>query len=198
MAVAILAYGSLKDDPGPELKPVIRDRKRVRTPFPVEYGRASRGRGGAPTLIPLECGAPVEAMLLILDPTVSVRAARDMLWRRETGRKQGSYNPPNNPTENHVIVEEYRNLGGIRLVLSTRIGSNISSLTAKDLARRAIASARSADVPAGEDGISYLLRANSSGVETPLTAAYERAILEETGANTLQQAIETIRSQCHQ
>ena len=194
MAVAILAYGSLKDDPGPELKPLIRDRKRVRTPFPVEYGRASRGRGGAPTLIPLECGAPVEATLLILDPSVPIEAARDMLWRRETRQRKGRYNPPDKPTKNHVIIEEHRNLGGIALVLSTRVGPNIAPLTVEELARLAIESARSPNVAPGDDGISYLFRAKSSGVETPLTAAYERAVLRQTGADSLEKAVYIVRS----
>jgi hypothetical protein len=193
MALAILAYGSLKDDPGPELKLLICDQKRIRTPFRVEYGRASAKRAGAPTLIPMECGATVTATLLILDSTVTVEAARDMLWRREVGVTHGRYNPPNAPTANHVLIDEYKNLGGVDLVLSTRIGANIASPTPEDLARRAIISARSSEVEDGEDGISYLLRAKSSGVQTPLTASYERAILDQTGTNTLEEAIKLVR-----
>jgi hypothetical protein len=196
MAVAILAYGSLQDDPGPELKPLIRDRKRIQTPFPVEYGRESRGRCGAPTLIPLECGAPVEATLLILDPSVPIEAARDMLWRRETRRARGGYTPPINPTNNYVLIEEYTDFAGVETVLATRIGPNIAPLTPGELARRAIASARSRDVEDGEDGISYLIRARSYGVETPLTGAYVRAILDETNANNLEQAIQAVRPKC--
>jgi hypothetical protein len=193
MSLAILAYGSLKDDPGLELAPLIRDRKPIQTPFRVEYGRASDRRRGAPTLIPMDCGGPVQATLLILDPSVSTAEAIDMLWRRETRNKQGRYNPPARPTNNHVIIDKHRDLGGIALVLSTRIGTNITPLTPEELARRAIDSARSADVPTGDDGISYLHRAKSSGVETPLTAAYERAVLRQTGTNSLKEAIAIIR-----
>jgi len=192
--LAILAYGSLKDDPGPELKPLIRNTKSVQTPFPVEYGRASHRRGGAPTLIPMETGAPVEGTLLILDPTVTVEAARDMLWRRETRRASGNYNPPANPSDDHVIIKEYNGLGGVALVLATRIGSNIRPLTPQELARCAIASAKSSEVKDGHDGISYLLRARSSGVETPLTAAYAQTILDETGTNSLEEAIKAARA----
>lgn len=191
--LAILAYGSLNDDPGPELKPLIRDRKTVQTPFPVEYARASVKRGGAPTLVPTPVGAAVNATLLILDSSVTPEAARNILWRRETRRTDGTYDPPDEPTVNHVLIDEHRNLGGVALVISARIGPNIPFPSADDLARRAIASVRATDVADGKDGISYLIRAKSSGIETPLTAGYERAILDRTGARTLDEAITIVR-----
>ena len=88
MAVAILAFGSLADEPGDELRPVIAVRVAVQTPFPVEFARSSRTRGGAPTLIPVtEGGARVPATLLILAEPVTVQAARLLLYRRETHRE---------------------------------------------------------------------------------------------------------------
>jgi hypothetical protein len=53
MIIGILAFGSLIDDPGEEIANVISgDPIIVETPFPVEYGRFSLSRGGAPTLVP--------------------------------------------------------------------------------------------------------------------------------------------------
>jgi cation transport regulator ChaC len=129
-AIAILAYGSLIDNPGPELSRYIVGRRSVETPFHVEYARASRRRGGAPTLIPVtDGGSKVPAVLLVLAPSVSDSEAKDMLWRRETDLK-GHYAPPPNPTRNHVLIDVHPNLGGIPVVFSTRIGPNIEPLTA--------------------------------------------------------------------
>jgi hypothetical protein len=45
--VGILAFGSLIDDPGPEIEAALIDRKlNVRTPFNIEFARASIKRGG--------------------------------------------------------------------------------------------------------------------------------------------------------
>ena len=86
--IAILAYGSLIDNPGPELSRWIVDRGFVETPFRVEYAWASRKRGGAPTLIPVtEGGSKVPAVLLILAPTLLESEAKDMLWMRRNRSK---------------------------------------------------------------------------------------------------------------
>ena len=84
-SVGILAYGSLIDDPGCEIKAVISCKlKGVQTPFNVEFARRSSTRGGAPTLVPVEeGGAPVKAVILVLEEQVSVDQAKDMLHRRE-------------------------------------------------------------------------------------------------------------------
>ena len=76
----ILAFGSLINEPGPELNARIVMRIKTQTPFPVEYGRYSgRTRGGAPTLVPHTKGAPVRAEILVLDDDVSVaRGARNL------------------------------------------------------------------------------------------------------------------------
>ena len=51
--IGILAYGSLIDDPGREIEPlIISGIKEVDTPFRIEFARASRTRDGAPKLIP--------------------------------------------------------------------------------------------------------------------------------------------------
>src|SRR5205823_6290781 len=102
--VGILAYGSLIDDPGPELHPKIKLRIKTRTPFPVEYARISSGtRGGAPTLVCHDLGSPVSAEMLILDDGVPVEEARNMLWRRET-RKTGGEKYSEGTSPNSVLV----------------------------------------------------------------------------------------------
>jgi len=50
--IGILAFGSLIQDPGPELEPRIVMRIKTLTPFPVEYARISRTtRGGCRTVL---------------------------------------------------------------------------------------------------------------------------------------------------
>ena len=190
--IAILAYGSLIYEPGEELENCIVNRLGpILTPFKVEYARSSRTRGGAPTLAPVdEGGFQVSAVLLVLSDATSEKEAKDMLWRRETSRAQGSYSPPARPGPNSVLIKTLLNFGGIFLVLYPSIQANIPSpLTGRKLACLAIASAQNPEVGKGKDGISYLLAAKSAGISTPLTQDYESAILELTGTNTLEAAL---------
>ena len=195
--VGILAFGSLIDDPGEEIGPLVRRRVRdVETPFPVEFARTSASRGGAPTVIPVEHGgAPVRAVILVLDAAVSPRQATDLLWRRETRNEHGDrhYNPPSTPGPNHVIVKQLENFSGIRTVLYTSIGANLSDRTPEHLADLAIQSARAQAGAAGKDGISYLISLKRQGVQTLLTPTYEAAILQKTGASSLETALEMIK-----
>ena len=186
--IAVLAYGSLIDDPGAEF--IIVDKVRVTTPFPVEYARSSRKRAGGPTLIPVGDGLPVSAWLLILAPETTIGDAKNMLWRRETGNEEGVYDPPDAPTENTVLIEERYGFAGCDVVLSTQIGPNIVPLTAEKLAELAIRSAADKTIARSENGISYLQRAKNAGVITRLTPDYERAILERTGASSLENALQ--------
>jgi len=84
--VGILAFGSLIDDPGPEIEAAIIGRKlNVRTPFGVEYARSSVTRRGAPTPVPLpKGGTPVTAQILLVN--FSEREAKESLWRREINK----------------------------------------------------------------------------------------------------------------
>jgi hypothetical protein len=50
---------------------------------------SGKTRGGAPTLVPHEKGSTVAAEILVLDNSVDVSEARNILWRRER-RKIGS------------------------------------------------------------------------------------------------------------
>jgi hypothetical protein len=68
--VAILAYGSVIDDPREEIRAATIGMLDCTTPFNIEYARQSRTRKGAPTLVPVEeGGAQVSAKLILLNVT---------------------------------------------------------------------------------------------------------------------------------
>jgi len=187
--VGILAFGSLINDPGPELAPKVIMRIKTQTPFPVEYGRFSgRTRGGAPTLVPHCKGAPVRAEILVLHDDVSVSDARDMLSRRER-HKEGSGNTyVEGTTPDSVLVRPYES-PWVATVLYTDFweAGKIADPTPGDLATHAIQSVpRAAE---GKDGITYLRDAVASGIQTSLTAAYTAEILRQTQATSLEEAI---------
>ena len=195
--IAILAFGSLIEDPGKEIQPRIRERiEGIKTPFVVEFARSSSSRGGGPTLVPIDDGgSSVNAMLLALDPAVMMSEAIDILWRRET-RKESSrrrYVRPADPGEDHVLVECLEDFRGFDRVLYTKIGANIRMLTAERLADLAICSARSAAGAIRKDGISYLASVLRQGITTPLSPGYEAAILRKTASGNLDQAHAKIR-----
>ena len=123
--IAILAFGSLIDEPGKAISPLIRERiggcadailDRVckvehalvvvlRLSFPVDVG-----------------GSPVNGVLLVLDSAISLAEAKTFLWRRETRREcsEKQYSRPANPGQNQVVVECIENFGGCDVVLYTR------------------------------------------------------------------------------
>lgn len=171
--VAVLAYGSLLYQPGPELALVIAGREPCRTPFPVEYGRASARWGGGPVLVPHPAGGPVMGALLHLAPGVPLGDAVAMLARRE-GLPDGRG------------VVEVAGMGDIA-VLTAALPRNLPlpDMAPRRLARRAL---ESAGTGGGRNGVAYLRRAMAAGVHTPRTAAYARAILEISGAATLRDA----------
>ena len=195
--ITILAFGSLIDDPGEEISPLISDRiKGVRTPFSIEFARSSSKRCGAPTLIPVDDGgSSVNAVLLVLDPAVGVGEAKSLLWRRET-RKESSgerYARPANPGPKHVLVECIQDFHGFDVALYTKIGTNIAELNADHLADLAIRSARAKAGADGKDGISYLASVIRQGITTPLLPRYKTAILRKVGAGDLNEAHARVR-----
>ena len=196
--IAILAFGSLIDDPGEEICPRIRDRiEGVETPFSIEFARSSGTRDGGPTLIPLEDGgSPVDAVLLALDRAVGLDEAKDLLWRRETRNESSAerYVRPANPKRGSVLVECIRNILGFDVVIYTRIGTNIKELNTDRLADLAINSARGAAGAKRMDGISYLASVIEHGIVTPLLPGYRDAILRKTGARDLNEAHAMIRA----
>ncbi len=193
--LGILAFGSLITSPGPEIASVTVARIRnVETPFNVEFARSSKKRGNAPTLIPVDRGGShVKAEILVMRDDVGQDSAADMLWRRETnqtGRQR--YRRPDVIGQDNVVVETAYDLSGVRTLLYTKIGQNIDPLTPKALAQLAIHSVR-AGAP-GRDGITYLMDAKHSGVETPLMRDYESEILRQTRSRTLRGALNHLRS----
>jgi hypothetical protein len=170
--VAILAYGSLLYRPGPALASVIVGSEPCRTPFPVEYGRASRRWHGGPVLVPHRRGAPVDGALLLLADGVELGAAAEMLAEREGL----------DGTRGVVQVE----LPGERLVLSASLPRNLPEpdMTPDALARRALESARRG----ARNGVAYLRGAVEAGVLTPLTEGYAARVLELAGASSLAEA----------
>ena len=195
--IAILAFGSLIEDPGKELDPRIRERiDGIKTPFSIEFARSSGSRGGGPTLVPVDGGGtPVNAVLLSLDPAVGISEAMDLLWRRET-RNESSGRPyvrPPDPGDDHVLIECLEDFRGFDVVLYTKIGANIEVPTPDRLAELAICSARGKAGANRNDGISYLTSVLRQRITTPLTPGYEAAILRKTGAGNLDEAHAKIR-----
>lgn len=187
--VGILAFGSLIGDPGTEIGPKITMRIKCKTPFGVEYGRLSQTRGGAPTLVPHENGAPVSAEILVLDDSVSEDAARDMLWRRETRNVGTNRHYPAGTGANAIIAAALTDTPCVETVFYTDFNPSgkILNPTAEDLAKSAIASVKEAGN--GQDGITYLINNIAAGIETPLTSAYRDAILKQTGEDSLDLAL---------
>jgi len=187
--IGILAYGSLITDPGAELLPLIQFRIKTETPFPVEYGRLSQSRGGAPTLVPHPAGAPVYAEILVLDDSTSIEQVENILYRREIHQvgSDKTFTPRDDPAR--VQVREYHDAPCVETVLFTDFNDlgKIPTPAPEELAKKAIASVKIAGE--GKDGITYLIQARDSEIDTRLTAAYVDQILILTGAKTLREAL---------
>lgn len=194
-SVGILAYGSLLEDPGPEIEPLIRSRMEAKTPFAVEYARKSMERAGAPTLVPVaHGGARVNATILIVD--ASAESARDMLYRREINNFDPTkrYRSDRKRGPNTVVVDQVLNFSGVDVVLYTDIDATIKDPTPERLAALALESAKALDN--GRDGISYLINAKKHGIRTALSDAYEEEVKKLLGASDLAEALQKVRKQC--
>lgn len=192
--IGILAYGSLIEEPGSEIEPLIVDRINTKTPFNVEFLRQSDGRGNAPTLIPSPYGGiPVNAVILILSPEVTFEYARNILYRRERNRV-GSldiYIEPPAHYNNAIRLPSIEGFENIDEVLYTDLRKNIPDpVTPHKLAELALHSVKHPKGQNGRDGISYLMSIKKFGVKTILSADYERAILELTETCTLENALQ--------
>lgn len=190
LRIGILAYGSLITDPGEELERVtIATTRDVLTPFAVEYARSSRGREGAPTLVPVVSGgARVKAWIYEVD--ANLKTSCDILYRREIDAigSGKSYSEPEPGDLKRVAIARHIGLGGLDVVLSTKLAQTIMPLTAERLADLAIDSARKLNN--GRDGISYLMNATRNGIETPLSAAYAKEVIRRLGVADLAEAVE--------
>jgi hypothetical protein len=183
MAVGILAFGSLLDEPGAELEPCIEDRiDGVETPFAVEFARSSFTRDGAPTLVPVTVGgSAVTASVLVLKDIISEERARDLLYRRESWRSGEAVSYRETSADWIRTIE----LVGVRACLCTALEPNIDPLTVEHLADLAIRSATGVAGTEKRDGISYLEQQKRRGVVTPLMPGYEAEVLARTGGGDL-------------
>jgi hypothetical protein len=189
VSIGILAFGSIAEEPGPELAAAVAQRIDVETPFVVEFARSSHTRDGAPTLVPVrEGGAHVPASVLVLDDSVTVAEARAMLYRRETGRMNDT-----SAGSRATWIAELARFVTVTTCLYTALPPNIRPLTAEKLAELAICSAVAAAGAQRRDGISYLQQEKRRAVMTPLMPSYEEAVLARTGARDLADAWERAR-----
>ena len=138
----------------------------------MEYGRASARWGGGPVLVPHPAGGPVAGALLLLADDVPLGDAVAMLANRE------------GLDDSRGVVQV--DMPGERIVLAASLPRNLPApdMDPDALARRAVASAGRG----ARNGIAYLRGALRAGVSTPLTPAYERRVLERTGAGSLEDA----------
>jgi hypothetical protein len=190
LKIGILAFGSLINDPGSELEPKITMRINTTTPFAVEYARISgETRGGAPTLVPHENCSPVSAQILILDDASSIDEAKDMLWRRETGKIGTGEKYSGGRLPNSVLVPAVTDSPYVEMLLYTDFHdeAKIPNPNPQELAKLAIESVKKAKD--GMDGITYLVNAITSGVKTQLTEDYKAEILRQTNTQSLEDAL---------
>jgi len=200
--IGILAFGSLIENPGDEIKNIELKRIDCETPFKVEYSRISRSRSNAPTLIPVEDGAKgkrVQAKLIIIKPEITLDEAKSILWRREihTYDKGKTYKEPTNPTPKNVLIRVLDDFCNTEKVIYTAflVQPEYKNLTPDKLADFAISSILEEARWKEKDGIRYLLSAKKSGIETELSKEYEEKILEKTKTKTLEEAIEKLDRQ---
>jgi hypothetical protein len=194
-SIGIIAYGSLIDDPGEEIGPLIVRFVACQTPFNIEYARISSTRNDAPTLIPvLVGGSQVNARILVLRAGITLEHAEDMLWRRETRQNDKSkpYPKYKKPGKNAVSVIRIDNFEGIDQVIYTSIPSNIEFNSPAILAGFAVQSILEEAGGKGMDGVRYLRNAIKNGIQTPLTEHYAGEILNNTATDNLDTAIEKL------
>lgn len=194
--LGILGYGSLLNDLGRELQGNVVERIRVETPFEVEYARTSKGRSGAPTLVPIKDGNGnrVHGCILVLKPQLSEEDAFNILYRREInciGEKSVVYDDKQQrEKKDTVVIEKLENFGGVSVVLCACLKPNIGKILeenlsaeekAKELASLAVGSVMKDTFCARRDGIQYFADAVRFGIQTPLTDLYKEEILRQAG-----------------
>ena len=210
--IGILAYGSLITHPGQEiasvLDHVIPD---VMTPFPVEYARKSGTRAGAPTLVPVPigCGTPVKAVVLVLKKYTRKKKAQNFLYRRELhqeGDLEVIYDDQvQRQKRDAMVIETMKNQFGLSVIYYTSLKPNFTEIldtkrTQEEkvelLVRAAIDSVTQETYKKGMDGIQYLADNIEAGVVTALTEPYAQAILNKVrNVSNLGQARKLIAQQ---
>jgi hypothetical protein len=164
----------------------------VLTPFPVEYARRSRSRAGAPTLVPVPvgCGTPVKAAVLVLKKYTRKKKALNYLYRREIhqeGDLKVIYDDKLQRQKQHGLhIECLRKQFGLTIVYYTSLNPKFTEILdvnrsqaekAVLLARSAIASVTQETYNKGMDGIQYLADNIDAGAITRLAEDYRRALL---------------------
>jgi hypothetical protein len=136
----------------------------------------------------------VKAEILVLPNSISLDEAKNMLWRRETGRKGSGQAYPENTSPDAVLIRDKPGFCGLDHVLYTdfNAGGKLSSPDPRTLAKAAVESVATA--PSGKDGISYLMNLINAGVVTLLTSRYQKEILALTGSTTLAEAYGLVRA----
>ncbi|MBN2395954.1 MAG: hypothetical protein JXC36_05780 [Candidatus Atribacteria bacterium] len=197
--IGILAFGSLINDPGEEIKELETNRIDCETPFKIEFSRISSSRDKAPTLVPVkdnETGKKTNAKIIVIDENTNLADAKSILWRRECHKKDKSqeFTQPQKPTSKNVLIGELENFCNVEKVIYTTFlpQDDYKDLTPEKLADFAIESILSKAGIEEKDGIRYLLDAKISGIETEFSAEYEKSILSKTDTNSLQEAIEKL------
>lgn len=172
--LAVFAYGSLLSDPGERIAARIIARVRCPSPWPIEYARRAKLRGDGPTLVIHQAGGIVQGKLLVLDIQISgLETLSEWLWERE-----------GKPPRERIKRMQCNGFGCV-LYCDLEPTLRDEELNPGSLARWAIESVRQS--PA-RNAIRYLAQNIEQGIITPLTYAYQDAILRLTGAVDLMEA----------
>ena len=189
--LGILAYGSLIDDPGDEIAAATSYRRKMTTPFSIEFGRSS-GTRSARRLGAGLFGQSARQRRVIGAQGLGIgrrRRQHALAARDQETDNTKRYIRPKQPGPNNVLVESVK-IGGVTILYTDFADAGkLKSPTAKQLAEFAVTSAGDRRVPDGRDGISYLISAKKAGIRTPLMPDYEKEILRITGAATLEEAL---------
>ena len=118
-----------------------------------------------------------------------------MLWRRERRKSDSGETYVEGTSPNSILVRHSGDSPCVSNVLYTDFHAvgKIDKLDARELATRAIESIQTAEN--GKDGISYLLSNLAAGIETPLTPAYKAEILRQTKTESLENALNSLKSE---
>ncbi|WP_394908083.1 hypothetical protein [uncultured Mesonia sp.] len=200
--IGILAFGSLIDNPGEEIKEIEIERINCKTPFKIEFARISSSRNKGPTLIPIQDnskGKKTNAQIIIIDHKTNMNEAKSILWRRECHitDKSKKFKDLTKPTSKNVMIEVLENFCNVEKVLYTYFlpQDEYNDLTPIKLADFAIESILSKAGKEKKDGIRYLLLAKKHGIRTQYSDDYEKQILLKTDTNSLEEAIEKLDKQ---
>jgi cation transport regulator ChaC len=192
--IGILAYGSLIEDPGCEIEPLVtKIHQNILTPFHIEFARSSKTRGGAPTVVPVtQLGSPVQASILALEENLTLEKATDLLWRRETRNETSNLHYQDHIKTTQIQIKTLKDFQGFESIIYASLPANISNPNPIKLAKLAVESVKTKAAQNAKDGISYLISLKNKGIKTPLMKEYEKQILILTNTDTLDNALKSV------